>query len=282
MPPSIQKALTQATVQLKPLAENPRLEAEILLTLTINKPRSFLKAWPEKKLSDQQNKYLSSLISKRKLGTPIAYLTGQKEFWSIPLTVNDHVLIPRSETELLIEVALSIIPPKATWQVADLGTGSGAIAISLAKERPELNITATDISHIALEVASKNVKKMDITSIELQLSHWFSNLGQKQFDIILSNPPYIRAGDPHLNQGDLRFEPLSALISGPDGLQDLSQIGHDARQHLAQGGFLIMEHGYDQADSLGQLLQELGYQNLHHHHDLAGNIRAISAQWFNG
>lgn len=253
-----------------------RLEAEILLTHVLGVERSALLAWPHQAVLEQDSQQFLSLISRRVKGEPIAYLTGKKEFWSLSFKVTPSVLIPRPETELVVELALKLLPDlKKLYRVLELGTGSGAIALALARERPQWSIFATDISQTALAVAQNNAHHLAVSNVKFYQGDWFAALSkleiyQKQFDVILSNPPYLADHDPHLQQADLRFEPESALKAGPSGLEALKKIIEEARNYLAPKGWLILEHGFDQAAALQALFQANGYQRCHCYQDLAG------------
>jgi len=229
-------------------------------------------------LTSEQQFQLHELADRRALGEPIAYLTGTREFWSMNLKVSPATLIPRPETELLVEKALARIPPDATWTIADLGTGSGAVALALAKERPRCRVIATDISSAALDVARVNAAKFNLTNIEFREGDWFAPLAGETYHIIASNPPYIRNDDPHLKQGDLRFEPGSALIAGADGLDAIRRIVNDAHVYLKAGGWLLLEHGWDQSDAVKALLHQQGCHNICCYHDMAGIGRVSEAE----
>lgn len=234
--------------------------------------RSFLYANPELELPHRRAENFKKLIKQRALGEPIAYLTGCSEFWSLPLGVSAAVLIPRPETEQIVEVALSKIPPKADWRVADLGTGSGAIALALASERTNCDIHATDISTTAINLARKNARNLGIKHVRFHQGSWSQPL-QGKFHIIVSNPPYINADDPHLKQGDLRFEPRKALTPGTDGLRAIRKITELAQPMLVSGGWLIFEHGFDQGAATREILQNSGFYNVETLHDLQGHER---------
>jgi len=234
--------------------------------------RSFLYANPELELPYRRSEDFKKLIKQRTLGEPIAYLTGCCEFWSLPLAVSPAVLIPRPETEQLVEVALNKIPPNADWRIADLGTGSGAIALALASERTHCEVHATDISTTAINIARKNANKLGIERVRLHQGSWTQPL-QGKFHIIVSNPPYINADDPHLKQGDLRFEPRKALTPGTDGLRAIRKITELAQPMLVRGGWLMFEHGFDQGPATRELLQNSGLINVETLHDLQGHER---------
>ena len=230
------------------------------------------------RLTDDQQHRLKKLLAQRCQGEPIAYLTGTREFWSLEFNVSPATLIPRPETELLVEKALAFIPRDAEWTIADLGTGCGAIALALAKERPRCRLIATDISPAALEVARTNAAKFGLTNIEFREGSWFEPLNDMQLDMIVSNPPYVRANDPHLEQGDVRFEPEQALAAGPEGLDAIRQIALSAREHLNPAAWLLFEHGWDQAAAIGQLLHSLGYRNIVCYPDLGGRDRITACR----
>jgi len=270
---NIAQLLKTKTLQDSPSA---RLDAELLLIAVLNQPRSFLYSHPEYELTPEQEKKFDLLHKRRTNGEPIAYILGKKEFWSLELKINEHVLIPRPETEILVEVALSkSISESAT--VADMGTGSGAIALALASERPKWNIIATDISEDALELARYNANQLQLKNIEFYYGDWCAALPNKKLDMIISNPPYIAQNDPHLRQGDLRFEPKIAL-EAQDGLSELRKIIATAKERLKKGGFLILEHGYDQSKNIQNLLHQNAYQKITLHKDLANIYRVIAAE----
>jgi release factor glutamine methyltransferase len=255
------------------------LDAEVLLCHCLNKNRSFLRAWPEHQPDSQQIAQFQLLIEQRSQGTPVAYLTGQREFWSRNFKVSPDVLIPRPDTELLIELSLSLLPTDRPRKIIDLGTGSGIIAVTLAAERPLAKVFATDLSSAALEVARYNAEQLHTSNISFLHSNWFDNIKETDFDLILSNPPYIAATDPHLSEGDVRFEPSSALISPENGLKDIRQLARQARLHLKDHGRLLVEHGYNQQTEVQAIFNELGYQQVNTHTDLSGNPRVTSGIW---
>lgn len=277
--PSIAQALQEARQQLHPHTENPPLEAELLLGHVLERERSYLHTWPERQLTDTQWQQFHAMLQRRIAGEPIAYITGKRHFWDMELAVSKHTLIPRPETERLVELALARIPPDAHWHIADLGTGSGAIALAIARERPHCHVLATDLSAKALAVARDNAERLNVHNIRFRNSHWFETLGDMCFEMIVSNPPYIHPRDPHLQRGDLRFEPASALRSGPDGLEDIRHIAQQARAHLTPPGWLLLEHGYDQGTALTTLLNELGYQAVGLFQDLSRNDRVSLGKW---
>lgn len=244
---------------------------------TLESTRSFLYANPELELPYRRSENFKKLIQQRVLGKPIAYLTGNSEFWSLPLTVSPAVLIPRPETEQLVELALAKIPPKADWRIADLGTGSGAIALALASERSNCEIHATDISPAALNIAQKNAVQLGINNIQFHRGSWSRPL-QGQFHLIVSNPPYVNADDPHLTQGDLRFEPRRALTPGDDGLRAIRKIVQLVQPMLVSGGWLMFEHGFEQGAATRALLKNAGFVNIETLHDLQGHERVTTGE----
>jgi release factor glutamine methyltransferase len=271
-PASIRQLLEQASCLLT--TDSAQLDAEVLLAHALGQARSHLRAWPEKIPSAEQQQSFQRLLQ----GQPVAYLTGQREFWSLPLAVTPATLIPRPETETLVALALQRIPADSHAVIADLGTGSGAIALAIAHERPGCQLLATELSAAAIETASANAKQLGIENIEFLCGDWCTPLQARQLDVIVSNPPYIKDSDPHLQQGDVRFEPHTALAAGPQGMDDLTRIAHCARQHLRTGGWLLMEHGYHQRDAVTKLLVACGFNNIADHQDDAGLSRVVTAQ----
>ncbi|QLQ31652.1 MAG: peptide chain release factor N(5)-glutamine methyltransferase [Candidatus Thiothrix singaporensis] len=274
---NLRQLLTAASGRLASTSPSARADAEILLAHCLQKPRSYLFTWPEKEVGQTLSAEFTRLIDARERGVPVAYLTGFREFWTLNLKVTPDTLIPRPETELLVETALAKLAGKQT--VLDLGTGTGAIALALACEHPALHIIATDISPAALAVARENAQTHTIHNVQFILSDWFSALPAQHFDLIASNPPYIEVQDPHLAQGDVRFEPSGALVSGEDGLHDIRQIIQEAPQWLANGGWLLLEHGYNQRLAVTGLLRSAGFQEVRCLPDLAGNDRVSLGQW---
>jgi release factor glutamine methyltransferase len=256
------------------LAGSPsaRFDAEILLAHVLESTRSFLYANPELELPHKRTETFKALIKHRVQGQPIAYLVGSSEFWSLPLQINPAVLIPRPETELQVETALEKVPPGADWRIADLGTGSGAIALALASERKKCEIHATDISKAAIRVAKENARLLSIAHILFHTGSWCEPLKGK-FHLIVSNPPYVNSGDPHLDKGDLRFEPAKALTPGVDGLSAIREISQMAEPLLLEGGWLMFEHGWEQGSATRQILQDNGFANIETLQDLQGHER---------
>ncbi len=229
-------------------------------------------------LSPPQHQALQDLLARRLAGEPVAYLTGEREFWSMPLRVTRATLIPRPDTELLVEQALARIPQEAAWRIADLGTGSGAIALAIAQARPHCHIVATDISALALTVACDNARRHGITNITFREGSWQLPLQGEVFDVVVSNPPYLREDDTHLKVGDVQFEPRLALVAGKEGLEAIRTIAHHTQPFLKHGGWLILEHGFEQADAVRTILQTEGYSGLQRYQDLAGHERVSLGQ----
>lgn len=253
---------------------SPKLDAEVLLAHVLGVPRVYLMTWPEQPLSSAQQLKWEQLLAQRQQGVPVAHLTGQREFWSLPLQVDNSTLIPRPDTELLVELALQVnLPPQA--RVVDLGTGTGAIALALKSERPQWNLLAVDASEGAVQLAQRNAEQLQL-AIKVMHSDWFSALSQQRFDLVVSNPPYIDAADPHLQQGDVRFEPASALIAEEHGLADIAWIIEHARDHLTDSGQVLIEHGWQQGPAVRELFAQFGYEKIKSYHDYA-NLERVSA-----
>ena len=252
----------------------------MLLCHLLQKPRSFLFAWPEATLSVAQREHYNLLIERRLQGEPIAHITGIREFWSLALKVSPATLIPRPETELLVERALEIMQALHQPSIADLGTGSGAIALAIASERPDCMVIATDAADDALKLAQDNAQSLRLSNVAFRLGNWFDALPEDvRYDLIVSNPPYIAEQDPHLKQGDLPREPARALISGADGLHDIRLLVCGAGHHLRGGGWLLIEHGYDQGAVVRELFQKAGFSAINTLRDLAGQERISEGAW---
>lgn len=258
-----------------------RIEAQCLLQAVLQVHRAHLLAYPEQVLNPQQQTRYHAMLERRLGGEPLAYILGEREFYGLNFKVTPATLIPRADTELLVDLALQRIPQTlpapagegSLRRVLDLGTGSGAIALSIACARPEISVTAVDASEDALQVARENAHHLSIRNVRLLHSDWFAALPQERFDLIVSNPPYIAAGDAHLERGDLRFEPASALASGADGLDATRQIIGQAASHLTANGGLLLEHGYNQAAAVRDLLRQAGFVAVFSEQDLAGVAR---------
>jgi len=255
-----------------------RIEARVLLREVLNQSDAWLLAHDDEPLTAEQAQQYVALVVRRVAGEPIAYITGRREFHGREFVVNPSVLIPRPETELLVELALQRLPAGASARVLDLGAGSGCIGITIAAERPQAQVTLVDASEAALEVARGNAMQWAPSNTTLLHSDWYSAVGAERYDLIVANPPYVAEGDAHLKQGDLRFEPRSALASGVDGLSDLQRIIARAPQHLPAGGWLMLEHGFDQAVACAWLLAAAGFQDVFSASDLAGIPRVSSGR----
>ncbi|WP_460421162.1 peptide chain release factor N(5)-glutamine methyltransferase [Pseudomonas sp. ZL2] len=255
-----------------PDSPTARLDIELLLAAAIGKSRSYLHTWPERIVSSEAALTFADYLQRRRAGEPVAYILGQQGFWNLDLEVTPHTLIPRPETELLVETALQLLPASAV-KLLDLGTGTGAIALALASERPLWQVTAVDRVLEAVALAERNRQRLQLNNVTVRSSHWFDALAGECYDLIISNPPYIAAADPHLVAGDVRFEPSSALVSGEDGLDDLRSIISQAPEHLLPGGWLLLEHGYDQAAAVRELLAKHDFEQIESRLDLNAHER---------
>jgi release factor glutamine methyltransferase len=274
---NIQETLQQATTTLAESSPSAALDAQVLLTFVLNCNTAHLAAWPEKDLEAAQNTVYQQLIQQRLQGTPVAHLTGSREFWSLDFLVNDSTLIPRPETETLIAFTLEHFAGEKNIKLLDMGTGTGAIAISIAKEKPHWKIFASDVSEQALKLAIQNDDRQQ-TNITFIESNWFDHINDTNFDIIISNPPYIRSDDPHLSQGDVRFEPSSALVSGKTGMQDIEHLCQHAKEYLSENGWLIIEHGYDQKHLVAGCFAANDYSEIKQKKDLSGHTRMTAGK----
>ncbi|EMN3917402.1 peptide chain release factor N(5)-glutamine methyltransferase [Citrobacter farmeri] len=263
--------LREAISQLQE-SESPRRDAEILLEFVTGKGRTVILAFGETAITDAQREQLDWLLARRKQGEPIAHLTGVREFWSLPLFVSPATLIPRPDTECLVEQALARLP-SGPCRILDLGTGTGAIALALASERPDCEVTAVDRMPEAVELAQRNATHLTINNVHIQQSDWFSALSGQQFAMIVSNPPYIDEQDPHLAQGDVRFEPLTALVARDGGMADIVHIIEQSRTRLEAGGYLLLEHGWQQGAAVRDAFIRAGYQAVETCRDYGDNER---------
>ncbi len=268
---TVKSALAQAAERFVS-SDSAALDAQLLLAHVLDKNRAWLVAWPEHELTREQQRAFNALCTRRAQGEPVAYLLGRRAFWTFELEVCSAVLIPRPETELVVELALQL-GSDLTGKVADLGTGSGAIALALARERPDWQVYATELSAEAQSVAAANFRKVDLPNLQLLAGSWCAPLPGRDYVLIASNPPYIDKLDPHLQQGDVRFEPRSALIAADQGMADLRLIAVQAKQYLVSGGWLVLEHGWKQGNAVRRLLVGLGYTEVATHHDHANNER---------
>lgn len=261
--------------RLQAASDTPRLDVEILLCHVLDRPRSYLYTWPENLVEVDQEKTFRDLLARRVAGEPVAHLVGYREFWSLSLKVAPHTLVPRPETELLVEETLKRVTLNSAT-VLDLGTGTGAIALALASERPAWQLMAVDRVDRAVALARENRQACRVANMQVLQSNWFEQIGRLAlgpFDAIVSNPPYIAAGDSHLQQGDVRFEPASALVSDDGGMADIRLIAQQARQYLKPRGWLLLEHGYQQGIAVRQLLQTFGYTEVQTCRDITGQER---------
>ncbi|WP_313047900.1 peptide chain release factor N(5)-glutamine methyltransferase [Atlantibacter subterraneus] len=258
-------------------SESPRRDAEILLGLVTGKARTFILAFGETQLSEAQLAELDALLARRAAGEPVAYLTGVREFWSLPLMVSPATLIPRPDTECVVEQALARLPAEPC-RILDLGTGTGAIALALASERPDCQVVAVDKVPDAVDLAQRNAARLNITNIDIRQSDWFSAVQGDRFQLIVSNPPYIDSEDEHLRQGDVRFEPLSALVAPDAGLADIDYLIREARAFLEPGGWLVLEHGWQQGEAVRALFHQAGFLAVETGLDYGGNERLTMGQ----
>ncbi|MDZ7828722.1 MAG: peptide chain release factor N(5)-glutamine methyltransferase [Halofilum sp. (in: g-proteobacteria)] len=276
---TVDRALRDARLR---LTESPTaaLDAELLLAHALERRRTWLRAWPEAVLPDDRRERFEALLARREAGEPVAYLLGWREFWSLEFEVGPGVLIPRPETEALVWCVLQTLPAPATrpLEVLDLGTGSGCIALTLAQVRPDLRVTAVEASREALEVARRNAARHGMRNVTFVEGEWFGPVAGRRFDLVVSNPPYIASGDPHLRSGDVRFEPAAALDGGPDGLDALRAIAARAPQHLLPGGVLAVEHGHDQRDAVAALFTQAGLCDVTGYSDDSGHPRVATGR----
>lgn len=260
-------------------SDSAKRDAEILLGYVTGRSRTFIVAFDETPLSAAELAQLATLLARRIQGEPIAYLIGEREFWSLPLLVSPATLIPRPDTECLVEQALAHLTKNSESHILDLGTGTGAIALAIASERPDCTLLGVDFSADAVELALQNKNRLHINNVNFIQSNWFSSLSSKHFDMIVSNPPYIDESDEHLQQGDVRFEPLTALVANNQGLSDLGWIIDHASDHLTKEGWLLLEHGWRQGEAVRQLLAQSGYCCIMTYQDYGGQDRVSVGQW---
>lgn len=258
--------------------ESPKRDAEILLGFVTGRSRTFIMAFGETPLTASELEQLEALLARREQGEPVAYLVGEREFWSLPLSVSPATLIPRPDTECLVEQALLRLPP-SPQKVLDLGTGTGAVALAIASERPDCQLIGVDLQPEAVKLAQHNAQKLAIANASFVQGSWFAPVAGQQFAVIVSNPPYIDSADPHLAEGDVRFEPASALVADNAGLADLQTLIEQAPQHLLAGGWLLLEHGWQQAKEVQQLFRQAGYHQVATVKDYGGNDRVSLGQW---
>ncbi|CAH9049531.1 Release factor glutamine methyltransferase [Pseudoalteromonas holothuriae] len=275
---NVAEAVAWATKILNKTSPSPKLDSEVLLLHSLDKPRSYLFAWPDASLNESQQEHFEALIARRQAGEPVAHIVGEREFWSLPLEVNASTLIPRPDTETLVEHALTLTLPSVA-KVLDLGTGTGAIALALASEHPNWQISALDYSVDAVALAKRNQQKLGLNNVYIKQSNWYQAVTNEKFDLIVSNPPYIESDDHHLSQGDVRFEPLTALVADDEGMADIKTIIAQGTEHLNHGGYLLIEHGYRQAVKLQQYFAQMAYSNILTIKDMAGCDRVTLAQW---
>jgi release factor glutamine methyltransferase len=266
--------------QLQSTSDSPQLDCELLLCYVLDVDRTWLRTWPEKEVSKSLEAKFCALLEQRVQGQPIAYLVGSRGFWSMDLQVSEDTLIPRPETELLVELALGLKLPKNSHGL-DLGTGTGAVALALATERADMSFIAVDYQIGAVSLANKNCQNLGLANVAIFQSDWFDSvqLTDNHFDLIVSNPPYISANDPHLQQGDVRYEPNTALVSGVDGLDDLKKIIARSPCYLKSDGWLLLEHGFDQGPAIVRLMSKAGFQKVVTHKDYNQVDRVTLGQW---
>lgn len=277
--PTIGRYLDDGRALLTEVSDSPRLDAEILMGLVMRKPRSFLHAWPDRYLTEQEARTYEALVRRRFAGEPVAYISGVREFWSMPLRVTPDVLIPRPETELLVEKTLARIPEGEDIRVLDLGTGSGAIALAIAKERPDVRVTGVDISTAAVRIAKLNATIFKLPNVGFLESNWFDAVRGQKFNVVVSNPPYVADCNDDTLAKELRFEPTLALAAGPDGLDSIRAIIDRAHNYIVRQGWMLIEHGAEQARGVRRLLEAQRYYDISCHKDLAGHDRLTECRF---
>ncbi|MGK0442324.1 MAG: release factor glutamine methyltransferase [Pseudohongiellaceae bacterium] len=261
------------------ISDTAALDVALMLGHCLQKNRTYLKTWPERELDTAQLVQFEALLKRRQQGEPVAYLIGSRGFWTLDLAVNASTLIPRPETELLVEQALACLADYDAATILDLGTGTGAIALAIASEHPRWQVVGCDIQPEAVALAEQNRQSHNINNAKFLQSHWFTSIPAQQFDLIVSNPPYIDPNDEHLLQGDVRFEPRSALVSDKSGLADIEQIIAAAQPYLKPNAWLMFEHGYDQGSAVRALMMAVGFEYVTTIQDLASMDRVTQGQW---
>ena len=274
---NVEQAIAKGVAEIK--SESPRVDSEFLLVAALNKSPTWIKTWPDYQLSSQEKENYLSMIDRRKQGEPVAYITGERGFWTLSLNTNPSTLIPRPETELLVELALDFLNDKVNATSLDLGTGSGAIALAIASERTGDQVWGSDFNEQAVELAKQNAAKNQISNAKFLQSDWLADLPEMKFDLIVSNPPYVAEGDPHLDEGDLVFEPNSALIAADNGLADIKKITKQAKQYLNAGGGLMFEHGFEQGEVVRRIMESDGFKRVTTVNDLSGLERVTKGEW---
>ncbi|MEM5512408.1 peptide chain release factor N(5)-glutamine methyltransferase [Pseudoalteromonas sp. AS84] len=278
MSQTLEQAIAAGANLLAPSSESAKLDAQVLLLHILQKPHSYLFTWPEHELNAEQQQQFNTFCQRRLNGEPVAHITGQREFWSLSLEVNATTLIPRPDTETLVGQALEMAVP-ATAKVLDLGTGTGAIALALGSEMPNWQITAVDRVSDAVALATRNQQRLAINNVHVKQSNWFSELHGEKFNLIVTNPPYIESSDIHLNQGDVRFEPLSALVADDCGMSDIKQIITQSRDYLLSSGYLLIEHGFEQGEAVRHFFKKMAFVDIKTVKDFGNNDRVTFAQW---
>lgn len=276
MPETVASALQWAQ-QLLATQDDSAIDSKVLLAHVLVRSHTWLYTWPDHPLTAEQWQQFEALVNRRSRGEPVAYLTGVRAFWTLELATSPATLIPRPETELLVETALELLPSRAS-KVCDLGTGTGAVALAIASERPDLSVVGVDLQPDAVALAHTNAQRNQVANVQFMASSWFDALSGR-FDMIVSNPPYVEADSDYLDRGDVRFEPRSALVAGADGLDDIRTIIATAPDFLSDGGWVLLEHGYAQADAIQALFSAAGYTHIHTRKDLAGHARITGGCW---